>query len=80
MRAAPAELRRFLAAFDPAVGRLFLATRAAVLGAAPQAHELIYDAYNAVTAAYSFSERGTGEGQGEGSSAEVRHALSSRGQ
>ena len=57
MRAVPAELRGFLTAFDPAIGRLFLAARAAVLAAAPQAHELIYDAYNAVTAAYSFSAR-----------------------
>lgn len=57
MRAAPPDLRRFLAAFDPAIGRLFLAARAAVLAAAPQAHELIYDAFNAVTAAYTFSGR-----------------------
>lgn len=57
MRVVPAELRGFLAAFDPAIGRLFLATRATVLAAAPQAHELIYDAYNAVSAAYTFSGR-----------------------
>src|SRR5262249_28467122 len=44
-------------AFDPAVGRLFLAARRAVLTAAPDADELIYDAYNAVSAAYTFTGR-----------------------
>jgi hypothetical protein len=57
MRAPPAEVRKFLAAFDPAIGRLFLAARKLVLGAAPDADELIYDAYNAVSAAYTFSGR-----------------------
>jgi len=57
MRRAPDELRRFLSAFPAEVGALFLATRRAVLAAAPQANELIYDAYNAVSAAYSFSGR-----------------------
>jgi hypothetical protein len=52
----PAQLREFLAAFDPPITTLFLAARAAVLAAAPDANELIYDAYNAVTTAYSFSE------------------------
>lgn len=56
-RPPPPELRGFLAAYDPAIAELFLATRARVLGAAPQASELIYDAYNAVTVAYSFSVR-----------------------
>jgi hypothetical protein len=56
-RAAPAALRGFLAAFDPGVAKLFLATRRAVLAAAPRANELIYDAYNAVSCAYSFSDR-----------------------
>ena len=57
MRKPPAALKTFLAAYDPAVGRLFLAARAAVLAAAPTADELIYDAYNAVAAAYTFSDR-----------------------
>jgi hypothetical protein len=56
-RAAPAALRGFLAAYDPDVAKLFLATRRAVLAAAPRANELIYDAYNAVSCAYSFSDR-----------------------
>jgi Domain of unknown function (DU1801) len=57
VRTPPAQLRAFLAAFDPSITTLFLATRAAVLAAAPHANELIYDAYNAVSAAYSFSDR-----------------------
>ena len=57
MRRPPDELRGFLAAFDPAIGRLFLAARRAVLAAAPGSNELIYDAYNAVSAAYTFSDR-----------------------
>ena len=57
MRNVPGELRVFLEAFPPAISKLFLATRGAVLAAAPEAHELIYNAYNAVTAAYSFSGR-----------------------
>jgi len=52
----PAELRKFLEAYDPAIARLYLAARKAVLEAAPDANELIYDAYNAVTTAYSFTE------------------------
>jgi hypothetical protein len=57
VRPPPAQLREFLAAFDPPITTLFLAARAAVLAAAPEANELIYDAYNAVSAAYSFSDR-----------------------
>ena len=57
VRPPPAQLREFLAAFDPPITTLFLAARAAVLAAAPDANELIYDAYNAVSAAYSFSAR-----------------------
>jgi hypothetical protein len=57
MRRPPDELRRFLSAFDPAIARLFLAARRAVLAAAPGANELVYDAYNAVSAAYTFSDR-----------------------
>lgn len=57
MRRIPATLRDFLKAYDPAIGRLFFATRKAVVGAAPEATELVYDAYNAVTVAYSFTHR-----------------------
>jgi hypothetical protein len=57
MREAPKELRTFLAVFEPAISRLFLLARERVLTAAPEANELIYDAYNAVTVAYSFSGR-----------------------
>ena len=57
VRTPPDELRGFLAAFDPRIGRLFLAARALVLRAAPGANELVYDAYNAVSAAYTFSDR-----------------------
>jgi hypothetical protein len=57
MRPPPAELRGFLAAFDGEIATLFLAVRRAVLTAAPAANELIYDAYNAVSAAYTFSDR-----------------------
>ncbi|HXK25798.1 MAG TPA: DUF1801 domain-containing protein [Myxococcota bacterium] len=56
-RKPPDELRGFLAAFDPRIWRLFLAARALVLRAAPDANELVYDAYNAVSAAYTFSDR-----------------------
>ena len=49
-------LRGFLEAYDPAIARLYLAARKFVLEAAPDANELIYDAYNAVTTAYSFTE------------------------
>src|SRR5262249_22733670 len=57
MRQAPEALLEFLAAFAPGISKLFLATRRTVLMAAPEANELVYDAYNAVTAAYSFSGR-----------------------
>lgn len=51
------ELRGFLAVFGPEIAELFLATRRAVLAAAPGASELVYDAYNAVSAAYTYSDR-----------------------
>jgi len=57
VRKPPAALRIFLAPYDPSVQKLFQSARRLVLGAAPEANELIYDAYNAVSAAYSFSER-----------------------
>ena len=51
------ELLAFLSAYAPPITPLFLATRARVLDAAPDANELVYDAYNAVSCAYTFSER-----------------------
>ena len=57
MRKAPEELREFLSLYDPNIAKLFFATRRIVLSAAPEANELIYNAYNAVTAAYAFSSR-----------------------
>jgi hypothetical protein len=56
-REPPAALRTFLEPYDAAIVRLFLAARSAVLAAAPDASELVYDAYNAVSAAYSFTDR-----------------------
>ncbi len=57
MRKPAPELLGFLSAFEPAIARLFLDTRRLVLAAAPDANELIYDAYNAVTIAYTFTGR-----------------------
>jgi hypothetical protein len=57
MRRPPPELREFLAPYDPAIARLFYAVRKAVLESAPQADEFVYDAYNAVAAAYSYTGR-----------------------
>src|SRR5258706_4713028 len=57
MRRPPAALRTFLEPYDQIISRLFFAARATVLVAAPEATELIYDAYNAVTVAYSFTDR-----------------------
>jgi len=57
VRRFPPELKGFLSSYDPAIVRSLRSTRALVLRAAPQANELIYDAYNAVSVAYSFSGR-----------------------
>ena len=57
MRDAPGELIGFLAAFPPGITPLHLAVRAFVLARAPGANELVYDAYNAVSCAYTYSER-----------------------
>lgn len=57
MRKPPVELRKFLAPYGASIARLFFAARRAVLAAAPDATELIYDAYNAVSAVYSFNDR-----------------------
>ncbi|HZR82949.1 MAG TPA: DUF1801 domain-containing protein [Candidatus Binatia bacterium] len=57
MRRTPDALRSFLAPYDASVARLFLAARKAVLEAAPDANELVYDAYNTVSDVFSFSDR-----------------------
>lgn len=48
---------RFLAAYEKRVVDLAIATRRLVLEEAPGAIELIYDAYSAVSAGYSFTGR-----------------------
>lgn len=57
MRKPPAEVHTFLEPYGAEIARLFFATRSAVLSAAPKANELIYDAYNTVTAVFSFTDR-----------------------
>ncbi|MBI2689914.1 MAG: DUF1801 domain-containing protein [Acidobacteria bacterium] len=57
MRKPSREHLEFLAAFAPHITELTLAVRALVLEEAPDANELIYDAYNAVAAGYSFTGR-----------------------
>ena len=51
------EYLKFLAPYGPRINELALATRAQVLEEACGAHELIYDAYNAVATGYSFTGR-----------------------
>ena len=51
------EYLKFLSAYEPGITRLALAVRALVLEEAPEALELVYDAYNAVAAGYSFTGR-----------------------
>jgi len=48
---------KFLKAYDPVITELVIATRALVLELAPESIELIYDAYSAVSAGYSFTGR-----------------------
>jgi len=54
-RPLPPELMRVLEPYAPAVRASFAATRAMLLELAPDATELVYDSYNAVAAAYSFT-------------------------
>jgi hypothetical protein len=51
------ELLKFLSAYDKRISKLALEVRSAVLTAAPDATEAIYDAYNAVAIGYSFTGR-----------------------
>src|SRR5712671_733070 len=57
VRPPTAEYLEFLAPFERRVIDLALAARALVLEEAPDASELIYDAYNAVATGYSFTGR-----------------------
>src|SRR5439155_19545269 len=57
VRPPTAEYLEFLAPFERRVIDLALAARALVLEEAPDAVELLYDAYNAVAAGYSFTGR-----------------------
>ena len=50
-------LLKFLEAYDPAIGSIALALRQMVLEEAPDAPEMIYDAYNAVAFGFSFTGR-----------------------
>jgi len=54
---ASAELEQFLSPYTPEVRGLALRLRALVLTEAPRASELLYDAYNAVAIAFSFTGR-----------------------
>jgi hypothetical protein len=56
-RAVPAELIDFLAPFSDAVHELSLGLRAPVLAAMPNAHEVVWDATNAVSLAYTPTAR-----------------------
>jgi hypothetical protein len=57
VRNPPPELIRFLSVYPAPVAKMFLKVRAAVLGAAPTANEIIVDAYSAVATGYTFTER-----------------------
>jgi hypothetical protein len=51
------EYLQFLSAYEPRITKLALAVRKLVLSEAPGSTELLYDAYNAVAAGYSFTGR-----------------------
>ena len=55
VRTLPPELTRLLQPYDAGVQELFAVARGAILREPPGAHELVYDSYNAVAAAYSFT-------------------------
>lgn len=50
----------FLQPFGPAIATLAIAVREAVLHEAPDAVELVYDAYNAVATGYTFTGKLSG--------------------
>jgi len=51
------EYLKFLSAYEPRITELALTVRKLVLEETPEATELIYDAYSAVTVGYSFTGR-----------------------
>jgi hypothetical protein len=51
------QLARFIAKFDPAIGRLVRIARAALRKRLPTAIELVYDNYNALAIAFGSTER-----------------------
>lgn len=51
------DLRQFLKPYPPGVAAIAAAARSLVRAEAPAAMELVYDAYNAVAIAYSFTGR-----------------------
>jgi hypothetical protein len=53
----PLDMTRVLRPYDLEVQQLFAAVRSAILHEAPHATELVYDSYNAVAVAYSFTGR-----------------------
>lgn len=53
----PPDLARMLQSYSPEVQSTFAAARSAVIMQAPTAVELLYDSYNAVASAYSFTGR-----------------------
>lgn len=57
VRAAPPELRGFLAAFPDDVGAIVHALRSRVLEVLPNAHEFVWDATNAVSLVYTPTTR-----------------------
>ena len=50
------KLQEFLRPYDDAVVELVLQVRALILQEVPHAYELLYDSYNALSMAYSYSE------------------------
>jgi Domain of unknown function (DU1801) len=59
VRAPSADHLAFLKPYGPAITDLVIAARRLVLEEAPESVELIYDAYNAVSAGYGFTGRTT---------------------
>jgi len=57
VRAPDPRLIQYLSVYDPSISRLALKLREMVLEEAPDAPEMIYDAYNAVAFGYSFTGR-----------------------
>lgn len=50
-------LREFIAMYDPNIQEIFLHLRAFILKYYPGANQLIYDGYNTVSVAFSFSKK-----------------------